>query len=771
MNWTPSDWLWFGLLAWPVARWLSSLRSREPSPQRTTGAWKWVLAGVVALTGFAGYLGHGSAFAGPAAPLPGDTSSHAVVAESIARYGLARGWIDTYNGGFPFAIHYPPLASLLDAGLISLGVPARVATHALGFGAALCTPLAFLLVARRLKLEPHGAAVGACVLSTLAPFSPFLGTIAGYTHSGLLAQSLGVLLATLLCAALIDATSSWPIVVLATLLAATHPQIAIVFFVVFAPLVAAQGRRGALHHGVGAVAAAVAMVALYGHGLASLRVPFGWVVNEPWHQIGYPPSKLDDWLQWGQLLDDGRSPVLTSTWALAAVGLTIYPLGLRVVGIAGRGIARLLPTLASRYPLASVSFTETAAAEDRRLGRLGLAVLASCVLAVVLSVSGGALRSMGAVGDAALRAFQPLRALATIPLAVGLVCAVAVQQATWLVRSSSPASRAGRRIRVGFVFAAAAFFVIWVFELASDRWRHASDSALVRAPHTECGQATPEGYSTEVVRDWVSHLSRGRFTFDASSRMRACPAVRGVELDCPVPLGGTFGLGAHVGVNALAFDGVRTGTPGSAARAESLGLRTILHTREHALPNHEWIRLHERQDMILSERKGGTDLIGIACIRERWRGRDPVLRDALVADLRSGASVLASPASVVLLEKSDGPFERIAEDSSGCSVAGVEVSELPDRVPGRMEARVSAPQPVWVTVRVTPTPAWVVTVDDRPVAFSIIAPGFIAAPIPSGVHRVVAEVDWPRGYFAGICLGLTALVALVRFTRRLHPTP
>src|SRR5262245_17818476 len=112
--------------------WLVVLRGASPqripigvdsarAARGSRGAWLAVVGGVVlahypVLAALPGLVAHGGV-------LSGDAATHAAVSAAIARRGIAHGWLDVYNGGFPFGVHYPWLAWLLPAGLVRAGAP------------------------------------------------------------------------------------------------------------------------------------------------------------------------------------------------------------------------------------------------------------------------------------------------------------------------------------------------------------------------------------------------------------------------------------------------------------------------------------------------------------------------------------------------------------------------------------------------------------------------------------------------------------------------
>ena len=82
-------------------------------------------------------------------------------------------------------------------------------------------------------------------------------------------------------------------------------------------------------------------------------------------------------------------------------------------------------------------------------------------------------------------------------------------------------------------------------------------------------------------------------------------------------MGVTRGAGAHVGLHAIAFAQLDTsaGTV-RAARAEALGIRTLVHlSLRRPEPADAWRVVQTGGDIEISERIGGTDNVGAGCVR------------------------------------------------------------------------------------------------------------------------------------------------------------
>jgi len=289
----------------------------------------------------------------------------------------------------------------------------------------------------------------------------------------------------------------------------------------------------------------------------------------------------------------------------------------------------------------------------------------------------------------------------------------------------------------------------------------------------ECGPLTPSGYSTRTAEQWVEGLDRGRFVVDLASFPEACPARHGLDLASAVPLGSNVGgPGSEVGVLALAYNALRVASPHSAARAEVLGVRDVLASSGHMPEDRGWQARAAEGDTLLLERIGGTDLVGVGCVVEEWAGANGALRDALMTDIEAGAPWLAEPGALVALTVGTGPVERRPVDRGACDATGARVVEE-KREPGAYEATLSSAADVDVVFRATYFPTWEVTVDGAPVPKRRIAPGFVSARVPAGVHRVEAIVELPPGSLVALAVACVALALLggVRAATRPAPAP
>jgi hypothetical protein len=656
------------------------------------------------------------------AVLPPDAYSHAGVAQALSREGLPHGWIDVYGGGFPFGIHYQSLSLLLDAGLITLGVPAMAATHALGLAALLAAPLAFAWATHRCGVHPLASLAGAIVLTAVAPEHPMVGGWDAYVRQGLLSQVVTIPILLVCGGCVVSGAASRALPWLAALAVAAHTQVTVVAFAAALPAVLAAGTRDVRRRFVVAsVAAAIAALALYGTGALTFAVPFSYPTNSaPYRIVGFALDRLAD----GDFLDAGRAPVLTA---------------------AGLGSAALLLPLARG-----------------RVARGALGLVATATLVTfgrdVYVREAGRLQPL-------IELLPPGRMMVVVPLAVALSTAVALHELDARVRRIATPGCLARSGPVPLAVGVTALSLLTLPERAA--WMHTVVTRFAAMSGAyECGPKTPEGYSTAVATAWVQGLSRGRFVTDLASFPDTCPAEHGLDLASPVPLGyDVGGPGAQVGVLMRAYSTLSLASPASAARAEVLGVRDVLAVRSQvpeALNDEGWRVRESRGDTLLLERTSGGDFFGVGCVVEEWTGADRKLRDALVSDLDDNAPWRSEPASLVALTAGAGPVERRAVDRGACDASAASVVETP-REPGAYEGVVTSPHEVDVVVRATYFATWQVTVDGAPVAKRRVAPGFVSARVPAGTHRVEAVVALPRG---SIALPVVACLLLVMLGAR-----
>jgi hypothetical protein len=225
-------------------------------------------------------------------------------------------------------------------------------------------------------------------------------------------------------------------------------------------------------------------------------------------------------------------------------------------------------------------------------------------------------------------------------------------------------------------------------------------------------------------------------------------------------MGFSTGAGAHVGVHSVAFGSIAPDRPGSAARAEALGVRTLIHlARQRPGPPEAWALVEKRGDVELSRRLGGTDYVGVGCVREVWRGPERALIQALFDHLALPSTALDTPRELIAIETGRGPLERLSVDLGGCDASRAVVREVP-REPGAYEAIVDAGAPVDVVFRATAYSGWRVREGGIELPVRRVAPGFFASRVAPGRHHLVAVVGLPPYYGIAVALACAGAVAV-----------
>lgn len=685
----------------------------EPSrPERA--AW-WGLA--VSLLGAAPLsLLLSSALSSPQA-FSGDMTSHARVAAELARTGLPNGWVDSYLGGFPIGHHYPTLGWLLLAGGIRAGVSPAVAVNVLGFSAALALILVTYAGLLRLGVRARFACLGACVLSWVSPYNSFVGGFETFFSTGLVSQVLAMPINAWLVVAALRSQSRWEVPLCAWLAMASHPQITAATVVVLCASALVAGQRATMCRALWAASFAVlAGAALYGQGITTLDIPFGWPADMGWRQLGFPPQRLSWWLLDGDLLDAGRLPVTTALLAAA--------------------------------------FLILLACSRQRAAR---AVAFALVFGLALSVSGRALLSLGAMGSLLLSFLQPLRVVSLIPVLAAAGIALALQLGSRALHAGlSAVGRPRLSSAVGWAVAVLAFGIAALgvpARLASVR--------IIDAEHA--GPVFCTGFERETVRSWLSSLDGGKLWYEAHDEagLFQCLNRDGTELASSVPIGTAPAVGAHVGVLARAAQFLEPDRAGSAARAEALGIGYVL-TNGAARPVPEGWRVRHRNGSIqLLERP--ASVVGAGCITRLWTGSPEDLRQRLNADLARAVAAdrVLDPLRWTAIRYTTGEVVETPWPD-GCDSSKAQVSQVAAGS-GRVLASVQSPAPVDVVLRVSAFPTWRVHLDEQLVPTTLVAPGFISVRVAPGAHRLRAEVGllpfYPLILIAALLLTATLAVA------------
>lgn len=646
----------------------------------------------------------------------GDDRTHAQVAAEIVAHGLPHGWIDGYFAGFPVGHHYPFGGWALLSGLIWLGASPVGATALLGWASVALAPLLLYCLATAAGARPAIACAGAAFLAWVSPYNGFVNSYETYFNVGLVSQLLGSLAAMLLSAAVLFGTRAWqaPVAAAATLL--FHPQLAVAAAALLTVAVLASADRAAMGRGArAALALLCASLALYGQGVASLRIPFGWPPGMGWRHLGFHPSRLRWWLLDGDLFDLDRAPILTALTAAALL------------------VAALLP----RRPAAR-------------------AALLTALVAVPLSVSGHYLVRTGEFGQTVLSVLQPLRVVAFLPLVAATLLVIALEEASALLTA---VVRADRSLRSRLLTATPQILVGALLLLclpARFAWSRPLAEHLAGLDARPCGKDTPAGYDRLRLRELVATLHGGRLWYPNGAKhpVPTCAIVDAFEHSARVPVALTGGVGAHAGAVFVAMGALEPSRDGSVARAEALGIRyLLLAARDPVTPG--WERRATVGEIVLYEHPAATDRLGLGCVRERWSGSDRALRAELFRHLATaeGADQLLHPQDWIALETTtERTVTKSAVATDGCDPGGGRVT-LEPREPGALAATVELAHAADIAFRSTAFPTWRVTVDGQAVPIETLAPGFFSVRLPPGRHRVLAVVSLLPGYWLALLAG------------------
>lgn len=704
-----------GLAVWVLRRRYLPAQARYGEPAKDAEERLGTLFGMVAIaTAQWPWIDAMPALLSRGLPL-GEGLSHAAVAAELADGGFGIGWISRFAGGFPLGQNYPPLGWALAGGLVELGLDAPRAVELLGAGAVLLAPWIAWWTARRLGLEAPAAALGAVAMVLVLPNTPYVFGWDAQLHHGFLAQSVSAPLLGMLVLSVARPVHRWFPPSFGALAAIAHPEIALPAFLLLGAAVLLHGdaasRQRYLRAGIaGFVAAAV----VFGPGIASMGVPFGWSPAAQELRFGFSLSELAAFFERGVLLDEGRAPWLTS---LALFGL-VFVLSVR------------------RSPA----------------GRM---VKAALLCFFLLLASGPALAEVGGVGAVVVSLLQPLRSLALLPWLVGAIVAVGLHEAMALFEGIAPERwplRRGLRI------------VSWVALGALISTTQPSMNHTVEAARTLREEAANrcdehlDGLPLAAIARRLEVLRPGRI--EVFGEVAECVRDRFLLFRSSRAFGRSDGAGKQVAVTMAAFASLEPGAPNAAARAEALGVRAVLHD-DAVVPGEGFVNVDGWRDLSLGVREG-PGFVDVVCPEERWTGSDEAIANALFEDF-AGEGRTLDPRHPPRIDSSFGALE--VTPLEGCMDARVE------RERGRagyLRATVVTEEPAEVVLRVTPSPSWEILVDGAPVEPNLVGPGFLSVPVPPGRHVVRAEAGWPWWY---VLLGLLVFFVIYQLAVRVRELP
>lgn len=658
--------------------------------------------------------------------LSGDLRSHAMIAREIALGHANDGWIDVYHGGFPVGPHYPSVGWLLSAALMRVGISPQGAVVIVGAGAVLLTNALVFRLSMRAGASFGAALTGAAVMSWMAPLTSFLGGAPAILVLGMLSQVVVMPFVLVYAYAVLFGRSERALVASAALVVLAHPQVAIGAMLLLLVASVLRGRRTSRRWLVGTFVQGVVGGAVFGPGLVSLRVPFGWPPMDRWRVRGHAAKQFLDWLAEGEVFDFARPPVVTT---VIACSLVVLVLTLR------------------RRESRTIVITSAAA--------LGLAVC------------GDTLAGMGRLGAFALSFLQPLRVYALLPVVAAASVTLALGVVEAYVRGLGPLRPLHRRrLRAMAVALPSLLALGWIARVgvpsARTEWI-ARGEYLSAGP---CGSRSPASFHMVELERHLERLSVGRLYY-ADGELRECAATTNLDFASRIPLGAPFAAGAHVGIVADAFNHVQVTKPGGAGRADVLGIGTVLHlAKDRLLPDDAWHEVARAGDIVVSERVAGSSYFGVGCVSEVWRGSDPALRAELFRAQNAMDPVLGTPSAFVALEFTGAPVATREKPPSDCDPSRGAILSSRRVAPGVYEADVRAEAPVELVLKETAYRTWRFELDGAPVPFRLVAPGFMAIHLPAGTHHVAARTTPDVAYWVGVWAALLGAAAFAWWVRR-----
>jgi hypothetical protein len=251
--------------------------------------------------------------------------------------------------------------------------------------------------------------------------------------------------------------------------------------------------------------------------------------------------------------------------------------------------------------------------------------------------------------------------------------------------------------------------------------------------------------------------------------------MRGADLASGAPIAVVSGgPGTQAGVLVTAAEVLDVRASDGAARAEAIGVRWVLHARARSpMPREAWTVVAERGDVLLSERAGGGDVWGAACVTETWTGDNGALRAALLDDLVAAHPATTDPLRAVALVFAKGP-RAVHRSDDPCDARGARFDPIA-REPGAYEADVDLAPGALAVLRATAHPSWEVRVDGgAPLTLgsglTMVAPGFLGIPVPPGRHHVEAVFRLPPSY-PPLAVGSLVIAAVASWSLRRRRRP
>jgi hypothetical protein len=643
---------------------------------------------------------------GPFVPA-GDLQSHALVAREIALGHTTGGWFDGALASFPIGPHYPIVGWVLGAALTWLGMPAPVAAVRVGVAALLAFNLLVYTLSRRAGATLGAALAGAVVVSIVSPITGFMGGVQALLALGLLSQVVAMPAVALHAYNVLFGRSTRGVAFSAALVVLTHPQVAAALAVLLACAALVQRGASLRRCGFALMMQGVIGAAVFGPGLLSLKVPFGWPSMVRWCVVGRPPAMFWGWLVDGEIFDFGRDPVLTGAVAGSLLVLVV----------------------------------SSARREARHVLLVAAVVLGLCVI-------GTPLDRAGRFGALLLSFLQPLRAYALLPpvAAVMVIVAINIAEVAW---------RSKRWLGAAVPLVALA----WLASAApADTWS-SRRQVLGLSTTPDCRAVN----SPEMHR-LLTTAGDGRLYYDEHET--PCHDLAPYYFWSSGPVGSAV-VGAHVGLVWDAMLAFNPEKPGAGDRGDLLGINTIVHKSTAPPQPPEAFRERGRiGQLVVSERVPPTSYFSLGCVSQVWSGSDAVLREAVHQAFASHRAEVRWPQELIALEESTATVVDKRPSPTACDRARASLLASKRVTGGQYTAMVQASAPVDLVLKETAHRLWRIQVDGGDVPYRLVAPGFMAIHLEPGLHHVEARIRWDVRYWLGVAAGLLLAAVLAERVRR-----